>query len=62
LLATNPHECGSLLPPPRTPGNETALQLLCNLGKGMRGKTKRAKPSTDSFTQNHHTISISLVK
>jgi hypothetical protein len=27
-----------LLPPPRTPGNESALQLFCNLGKRMRPK------------------------
>jgi hypothetical protein len=26
----------------------------------LEGKTKRAKPSTDSFTRNHHNISISL--
>ena len=27
-----------LTAPPRTPGNESALQLLCNLGKGTRPK------------------------
>jgi hypothetical protein len=38
LLATWPMECGSLLPPPHASGNESALQLLCILGKEMRPK------------------------